>query len=198
MAQRGRPREFDMDAALEQAMCAFWRHGYEGASLRQLTEAMGISPTSLYAAFGDKKTLFLAAVDRYLATHGAFTVETLDGEPTAQRGIARLLQGAAEAYSDPRLPGGCLVSASAGQCSDRSDDVNAALADRRAAIEAAIRNRIARAKNAGELQEDIDAVAVASFYAAVLAGMSALARDGAGRQKLEQIAKLAMQAWPSG
>ena len=197
MASRGRPREFDTDAALDQAMCAFWRHGYEGASLRELTEAMGISPTSLYAAFGDKKALFLAAVDRYLATHGAFTVQTLENEPTARRAIARLLEEASEAYSDPSLPGGCLVSLNSAQCTDRYRDIKAALAERRAATEAAMRDRIARGQKAGELRQNADPDALAGFYAAVMAGMSDLARGGAGRQKLERIAALAMQAWPS-
>src|SRR5712672_80887 len=105
---RGRPRDFDVDEALDRALEVFWRRGYEGASLPDLTAAMGINRPSLYAAFGSKEGLFRRALDRYAEGPAAYVREALD-EPTARRVAERLLGGAAERLTDPRNPGGCLV-----------------------------------------------------------------------------------------
>src|SRR5437660_8698335 len=105
----GRPRSFDRDHALEQAIAVFWEHGYDTASVSLLSERMGISAPSLYAAFGDKRALFLEAVDRYLRTYGAFTARALTEEPTAHGAITLLLHDAAAAYTGPGHPPGCLL-----------------------------------------------------------------------------------------
>src|SRR5437879_5569396 len=104
----GRPRAFDAEHALDEAMEVFWRHGYEGATIAQLTEAMGINPPSLYAAFGSKEGLLKAALDRYTARRDAFMVEILSA-PTARETAERMLMGIADSQTDPANPPGCLL-----------------------------------------------------------------------------------------
>src|SRR3954453_601461 len=95
----GRPRTFDREQALGSAVDVFWHHGYDATSVALLSQAMRITTPSLYSAFGDKRTVFFEALDRYLATYGAFTGRALTEEPTAQRAITRLLRDAADSYT---------------------------------------------------------------------------------------------------
>src|ERR1700719_1378710 len=118
----GRPRSFDLDEALDRALQVFWRKGYEGASLSDLTKAVGVNRPSLYAAFGDKKALFRKALDRYLTGPADYTQEALK-EPTARAVVERLLQGAADLNTAPRNPGGCLMVQGALACSEASDSI---------------------------------------------------------------------------
>ncbi|PZG20456.1 TetR family transcriptional regulator, partial [Micromonospora craterilacus] len=106
-AQVGRPRGFDADEALENAMRVFWQHGYEGASLADLTEAMGINRTSMYAAFGNKEELFRKALTRYSNGPASYGAEAL-AEPTAQRVATVFLHGAVRSSTLPGYPAGCL------------------------------------------------------------------------------------------
>jgi AcrR family transcriptional regulator len=193
---RGRPRAFDRNAALDIAMRLFWRRGYEATSIAELADAMGINPPSLYGAFGDKKRLFTEAVRRYEAGPGGFAARALVEEQTAERAIRRLLVEAAAVFSDPRYPPGCMVVSAATNCAAHAADVAAALAEKRAAMELALRRRIEAAIGAGELPRATDAGEWAAFYAAVFQGMSIEAGDGAGRPKLLAVAERAMDAWP--
>ncbi|WP_035654665.1 TetR/AcrR family transcriptional regulator, partial [Bradyrhizobium sp. STM 3809] len=127
----GRPRTFDRDTALEQAMEVFWRHGYEGATIAQLTDAMGINPPSLYAAFGSKEALLKAALDRYTARREAWMAEVL-GAPTAREVTSRMLMGVAEKQTDPSNPPGCLLVQGGLACGSGSANVPFELAARRA------------------------------------------------------------------
>ncbi|WP_437310879.1 TetR/AcrR family transcriptional regulator [Sorangium sp. So ce388] len=194
---RGRPRAFDRRAALEAALRVFWRHGYDTTSLAELTAAMKITPPSLYAAFGSKKELFLEAVALYAETHGASVAQVLSESPTARAAIARILLEFAAFTSAPEHPLGCFFVLGAMNCTPESAAVEAALRDRRAAGEGALRQRIARGIAEGELPADTDAAALAKFYGAVLQGMSVQARDGASREELEHIARAALLAWPA-
>ncbi len=196
--RRGRPRAFDRDEALDRALELFWTYGYDATSLSALTDAMGIRPPSLYAAFGSKETLFLAALDRYVATSGAFSTRALAEEPTARAAVERLLVDAARVFSDPSTPRGCFVICAATNCAPESHAVEQVLRKRRIASEAALRARIAHGIERGELPSDADATALAKFYAAAFQGMSVQARDGATRAQLEAVARIAMAAWPSG
>jgi AcrR family transcriptional regulator len=193
---RGRPRAFDRDAALEQAMRLFWARGFEATSISDLAAAMGINPPSLYAAFGDKKRLFAEAVDRYQAGPGGFALAALAAGGSAREAIETLLMAAARAFSDPACPPGCMVVLAATNCGAEADDIVEALRARRLGSEAVIRDRILTGVRSGEIAE-ADADALASFYAAVFQGMSIKARDGAPRHELEAMARLAMQAWPA-
>jgi AcrR family transcriptional regulator len=190
----GRPLSFDRDAAVHRAMLLFWRHGYEGTSLSQLTAAMGIAPPSLYAAFGDKRGLFLEAVKRYLS--GPVTSDQLiDQAPTAREAAWALMEGAAIGYTGSDTPPGCLLASSAISCSAAADDVREALAAIRRGIEARLRRKIARAIKTAELPASADAKSLAGLTMTVIQGMSTMARDGASRAHLLRVAQQAMRAW---
>jgi AcrR family transcriptional regulator len=193
----GRPRSFDRDRALDTAVSVFWEHGYEATSISLLTGALGIGAPSLYAAFGDKETLFTEALELYLRTYAAFTQHALAEEPRARDAVERLLRDAAAAYTRPDRPHGCLLISATTNCSPQSADVAARLRALRATSARAIEDKIAAAVRAGELPARTDPRALASFYGATLQGMSAQARDGATQSDLEQIADTALRAWPA-
>ena len=191
----GRPLSFDRDAALERAMLLFWEHGYEATSLAELTAAMGVTPPSVYAAFGDKKRLFLEAVDRYV-TLSSWSVQLIDEAPTAREAAFGLMRQSAINYTGETTPPGCLVATGAISCSNAASDVQHYLADIRRAAEDKLADRIAKAIAADELPPDTDACALAAHVIAVIYGISTLARDGASRAKLLRIVETAMNAWP--
>ena len=193
----GRPLSFDRDAALERAMLVFWCFGYEAASLQELTSAMGITPPSLYAAFGDKEKLYLEAVERYSARN-CHTVKCLFAQaPTARDGIERLLQSAAIEMTCPSHPPGCLVASSAMNCSASAAHVQEVVSECREDMTSLIRTRLDQAIADGELPKDTNAGVLAAFFNTVLQGLSTEARDtGGDRDQLLAIVRTAMQAWP--
>ncbi len=177
-------------------MLLFWRHGYEATSVSELTKAMGITPPSLYTAFGDKKQLFLEAVQLY--TSGAVTSESIVEEASTARAAAiGLLEASAIGFTGESTPTGCLLASSAISCSDAAADVQKALRDIRLNIEHRLRTKILEDRSMVRLKPKIDAGALAGHIMAVIQGMSTLARDGATREKLLSIASAAMLAWPS-
>ena len=191
----GRPRAFDMDQALDRALEVFWRKGYEGATLCDLTAAMGINPPSLYAAFGNKEGLFRKALDRYFALRTAFWEEALNA-PTARAVAETLLLGTAKFLCDPRHPKGCLAVHGALACDEETDCIRKELETRRAASQSAIRERLKRAKREGDLPADADPAALARYLATVIEGMAVQAAGGASRKELEAVADTALRAWP--
>jgi TetR/AcrR family transcriptional regulator, copper-responsive repressor len=193
---RGRPLSFDRDAALERAMHVFWEHGYEAASISDLTAAMGITPPSLYTAFGDKERLFLEAIERYAIGPGGVGTRAMAEEQTARAAIERLLVDAAEELTRPCHPKGCMVVMAATNCSVGAERVQEALAKRRGLAEAGIKARIQRGIDDGELPADTDALALSNFYAIVYRGMSMQAKDGATHASLLATATMAMRSWP--
>ncbi len=195
MRRAGRPRSFDRDIALEAAMLLFWRHGYEATSISDLTHAMGITPPSLYAAFGDKRRLFLAAVERYLG--GLQTIERqITATASAREAAHDLLVSAVLGDTGEDTPPGCLLASSLVSSSNEADAVREALAAIRRSIEYALRARIERDIREGVLPQTTDAEMLAGHVFAVVQGMSTLAKDGAHRDKLMKIAEAAMSAWP--
>ena len=193
---RGRPRGFDRDEALDRAMRLFWERGYEATSVSELTEAMDITPPTLYTFFGDKRRLFLEAVDRYQSGPGCFGAQALTEEPTAERAIRRLLMEAVARFANPKGPKGCLVVLGATNCADESKDIFAALADRRRAAEYAVRKRIIAAQAAGELAEGTDVGALTGMVTATLFGLAIKARDGASPASLRNVVHQMMRSWP--
>ncbi|WP_067533699.1 TetR/AcrR family transcriptional regulator [Nocardia crassostreae] len=191
---RGRPRSFDRDAALDKALRLFWRKGYEATSISDLTGELGIGAPSLYAAFGDKKTLFDEIIDVYGGRYGGFAMRALAEEPTGIAAIERTLREAAVEYTQPGQPNGCMII-SAG-LNTTNAEVATRLEEMRnsnvAAMEAALRADIA----AGALPADTDARILARFAASIMQGMSQSARDGASREDLERVAELALRALP--
>lgn len=193
--QRGRPRSFDRDAALDKAMLAFWDRGYEATSISDLTASLGISAPSLYAAFGDKRKLLDEVVVVYGGRYGDFASVAFAEEPTARAALERILREAADVYTDPAHPPGCMVISAA--VNTTSEEVAQALRERRNANLAMFESRIRADMATGELPADTDARALARYAGAVLQGMSQQSRDGAGREELEAVAALAMRAWPA-
>ncbi|MBR0962687.1 TetR/AcrR family transcriptional regulator [Bradyrhizobium diazoefficiens] len=189
----GRPREFDAEAALDQAMEVFWRHGYEGATIAQLTEAMGINPPSLYACFGNKEGLLKAALDRYTKLRNVWMNEVV-AAPTAREVAERMLMGIADKQTDPANPPGCLLVQGGIACGSGSENVPFELAARRAENEAQLRDRFARAKAEGDLKPTSDPAALARYVSAVAVGMGVMASSGSDREALRQVADVAVQA----
>jgi AcrR family transcriptional regulator len=197
MAVRGRPRAFDVDAALDRAVEVFWQHGYEGTSLRDLTEAMGINRPSLYAAFGSKEELFRKAVSRYAHVDLAYVREALQ-QPTAYRVAEALLLGQVNALTQQGRPWGCLSIQGGVSASPENAGIAEFLASSRLAGEAILAERLARAVAEGDLPEDTDPAALARFLHVVQEGQAVHAAAGVGRELLEQSAEFALRAIPVG
>src|ERR1700731_2321304 len=174
----GRPRSFDLDEALEAATQVFWRQGYQGTSLTDLTQAMGINRPSLYAAYGDKEALFRKVLDRYTTGPVSYVHDALN-QATA-RGVAeRLLLGTAEQMCDARNPAGCLLVQGALVTGDTADSVRRELNSRRRAGQIALQQRLRRAKREGDLPPDSDPAVLARYLMTVTNGMSVQAAGGA-------------------
>jgi AcrR family transcriptional regulator len=190
----GRPREFDRERVLDEAMEVFWRHGYEGATIAELTDAMGINPPSLYAAFGSKEGLLKAALDRYSAKRAEFMREAL-AAPTARKVAELLLLRIADLQTDPANPPGCLLVAGGLACGVGAESVPFELASRRAQTEDQLRDRFVRAKNEGDLAAGADPAALARYLSAVIAGMGVLASSGTDRDELRQVALVSLKVF---
>jgi len=190
-----RPRQFDEDKALDQAMTLFWRHGYEGTSLSELTEAMGINRPSLYATFGNKEALFRRAIGRYLEGPGARVGAAFE-LPTARETVEALLHLHADAPATPGRPLGCLLVTGALGCSAEAEPIRAELSQVRIAGTAALRKRLERAQREGELPESASCGDLARYVWTVFQGMGVMAVDGATRAQLREVAKQAMVGWP--
>lgn len=193
---KGRPREFDADEVLDRALEVFWRKGYEGASLSELTEAMGINRPSLYAAFGNKEELFRKALDRYADGPAAYTREALNA-PTARGVLERLLHGAAEALTHPDYPPGCLGVHGALSCGEAAESIRDELSARRAAYEVLLRQRLERARTEGDLATDIACADLARLVMTVMQGMAVQAAGGASREDLRRVAEMMLRTWPA-
>jgi AcrR family transcriptional regulator len=193
---RGRPLSFDRDAALESAMHVFWERGYEAASIADLTSAMGITPPSLYTAFGDKEQLFLEAIERYALGYGSNGTRALREEATARGAVERWLTESANELTEPCHPKGCMVVMAATNCSAAAERVQNALCLRRAEAIADLGRRIQGGIDSGELPPDTEAKDLANFYAAIYQGMSLQAKDGATHEALMATVRTAMRAWP--
>ncbi|WP_030560670.1 TetR/AcrR family transcriptional regulator [Streptomyces aureocirculatus] len=193
--QRGRPRSFDRDTALEKALRQFWEHGYEATTVSDLTREMGIGAPSLYAAFGDKRTLFEEVLVRYAGSYGAFGGRALAEEPTARAAMERVLREAAAVFTEPGHPHGCMVIHAATNCT--TPEIEQTLRAQRNANIATFAARIQQGVDAGELPGDADAARLARYVGAVFQGLSQQSRDGASRQDLDAVVDLAMRGWPT-
>jgi|SRR5262245_5569700 len=192
----GRPREFDLDEALDRALEVFWAKGYEGTSIPDLTKAMGINRPSLYAAFGNKEALFRKALDRYAEKPAGYVQEALE-EPSARCVMEQLLRGSADSLSNRHHPRGCLLVQGALACGEEADSVRREVASRRAVGLAALRERFERAKSERDLPPDLEPADLARFVLAVIYGMSVQATSGATREQLHRVAELALRIWPA-
>jgi AcrR family transcriptional regulator len=190
----GRPRAFDVEKALHQAMQVFWRKGYLGTSLSDLTDAMGINRPSLYAAFGDKKSLFRKALDHYAKGPSSYLDQALQ-EPTARAVVERLFHGVVNLLTDPRTPATCLWVHGALSCGD--DSLRKEFATQRAAGLAQLTTRFKRAVADGDLSVDSDADTLAHYVQTVNFGLTVQASTGATRRELLRIVELALKTLPT-
>ena len=183
---------------MTKAMHLFWQHGYETTSVAELTAAMGITPPSLYTAFGDKKRLFLETIDRYTNGGAVTAIGLIHDAASARDAAMAMLRGSAIAFTGADTPAGCLVASAAVSGSDAAADVRAHLARFRLDIETALRYKTKTDIAAGRLPTGTNAPALAAMTMAVIQGMSTLAKDGADQSKLLAIAETALQSWPTG
>ena len=191
----GRPRSFDVDQALDCAVHVFRQKGYEGASLSDLTGAMGINRPSLYAAFGDKQRLFRRVLDRY-TEHMLDSLQQATQEKTARRFLEHLFGSAAELLTDPHNPPGCLTVTGALAGGDESEPIRRELICRREQVESLIAERLKRAKKEGELPAESKPADLARYVATVMQGMAVQASAGATRGQLERVGEIALSVWP--
>ena len=165
-------------------MLAFWRRGYEGTSMADLVQALGIASARIYAAFGSKQDLFREAVQRYEAGDGGFADRAMAQEPRVRDALARVLRDAVATYTDDAHPLGCMVVTAATNCAEENEAVAAWLAEHRRQRTQSLIDRLQRALDEGELRAGTDVQALGDFYATQLHGISVQARDGVPRQRL--------------
>ena len=193
----GRPREFDEDAALEAAMRVFWEKSYEGATIADLTEAMGINRSSMYTAFGDKEAVFYRAVERYRKMRMTSIGQAL-AQPSLREALAGLILGTADFLSTPGNPHGCLSIQGALACGTTAEPIKQAMIDWRKSGEAAIRKRLQQAQSEGELAAEIQPADFARYIASVMAGLGIQAANGATRAELRRVAEIALRCIEAG
>jgi AcrR family transcriptional regulator len=191
----GRPRNFDAEHALDRALNVFWRKGFEGTSLPDLTEAMGINRPSLYAAFGNKESLFRKAVDRYEQRHAGRIQQAL-AEPDIRAGIEKLLKGNVALFTDPENPRGCFIVQGALACGEEADKLKQIMTKRRAGFTAALRKRFVQAIRTGELDPKASADDLARYVAALSHGIAVQAADGVSKRELLRVVDVAIAALP--
>ncbi len=196
MATRGRPRTFDPDTALQQATELFWERGYEGTTLSDLAEAMGIASASIYACFGSKADLFRQVMERYGTTYGGPPKRALSEHPTARAAVHAMLCATADQITRPDSPHYCMLVLAAPTGAVENHAVREFLADIRRSQFTAIKERLDHGVDDGYLTAPAERVdALARYYATVVQGLSVQARDGATREDLEAVINCAMAAW---
>lgn len=190
----GRPRAFDREAALEAAMHAFWAHGYETTSISDLSAAMGINAPAIYSAFGDKERLYLEAVERYVGDPQQ-QADAIRDAPTSFDAANMVLGWAIDRFTNDATPKGCLVASSLATGSEKSKHLRSKGTAIRADLEVSLTERIERDVKSGLLSPDANATDLAATIVCAVQGLSALARDGASRSKLEGIVRAVMTVW---
>ncbi len=191
LGKTGRPISFDKDTALEAAMLLFWERGYEGTSMADLTEAMGLSPSSIYAAFGDKEALFSLAVKRYMDSRAQYATRALE-EPTLERVIRALFDNTVAFLTTPGHPPTCMTLAGAMGCSVDATPARDLMTEIRKQNEVAIRERLLQARKSGELSKDINVDDYTRYLSSILAGLSIQAANGSTKAELKRTAQMAL------
>ena len=192
---RGRPREFCVEGALAAALRVFWSKGYEGASLTDLTDAMGITRPSLYAAFGNKEALFRKALDLYEREKLAYVGEALKA-PTSRQVAERLLHGALEMQTSDSEPKGCMRVISSVSCGPEAESIRADLMVRRQSSQKALCDRLQQAKDEGDLPASTDIEGLCAYLGAIIQGMSIQAGSGSTKAQLKALVETSLAMWP--
>jgi len=188
----GRPISFDKDAALEEAMLLFWERGFEGTSMADLTQAMGLNPSSIYAAFGDKHALFSLAVKRYLDTRAQYATEALE-KPTLEKVIRALFDSTVAFLTTPGHPPTCMTLGGAMGCSVDATPARDLMTEVRIQNEAAMRERFLQARQSGELSKDVNVDDYTRYLSLMLAGLSVQAANGSTKAELKRTAQMALR-----
>ncbi len=191
---RGRPRSFDTEKAVQKAAHLFWERGYEGTSVEDLTTAMGITTQSLYAAFGSKAELYRQALAWYQQEIGILARRPFAEEPDVAKAIGRSIRELAAQFTRSDLPHGCMRSTALIRCATQHEDIAAHAARLRAETAQAIKARLDRGREDGQLARDTDTAALAGFIHALIVGMSVAAQDGSATAELLPLADFAMTA----
>jgi AcrR family transcriptional regulator len=195
---RGRPAVFDRAVALHAAMKLFWERGYEGTSFDDLIATMGISASSFYNSFGSKEALYCEATQTYLEWSGQWFFAILnDPSIDTRTAFAHLFEATAEEFTRGDRPLGCMISLAGTHCPPGLSNIRDMMAEHRAFSEGAMANRMRKGVANGDMPKDTDCDMLAAYYSAVARGLAVQARDGAAREKLSEIGRLAMRAWPA-
>ena len=188
----GRPIGFDREAALEAAMLLFWQRGYEGTSMADLTHAMGLNPSSIYAAFGDKHTLFQFVVKRYMELRAQYAVRALE-EPTLERFIRALFDNTVAFLTTPGHPPTCMTLAGAAGCSLEATPARHLMTAIRKQNQVALRERLLKARKSGELPKEINVDDYTRYLSTIIAGLSIQAANGSTKTELKRTARMALR-----
>ncbi|MBP2266357.1 AcrR family transcriptional regulator [Pseudarthrobacter sp. PvP004] len=193
----GRKRGFDDQVALQTAMELFWRQGYEGTSIADLTKALGINPPSLYAAFGSKRDLFEKTLDRYMCERSV-QLEDAMAQPTAHEAVLDLLTGRVRVFTSPGQPAGCMTVQAGLSSGEPHHEIVDLLAAAREEIRQTVLDRLDKALADGDLPAGTNCTALARYVMAAIYGLSVEAASGAPREELMAAAELAAQVVPRG
>ena len=188
----GRPIGFDKDGALEAAMLLFWERGYEGTSMADLTQAMGLNPSSIYAAFGDKHALFQLAVKRYMEMRAQYAGKALE-EPTLEKVVRALFDNTVAFLTTPGHPPTCMTLAGAVGCSLDASPARDLMTEIRKQNQVALRQRLLKARKSGELSKDIDLDDYTRYLSTIIAGLSIQAANGSTKAELNRTAQMALR-----
>jgi AcrR family transcriptional regulator len=194
---RGRPKNFDRSVALQQAMMLFWERGFEGASFDDLTAAMGISASSFYNSFGSKERLYQEATEAYTVAAGKWFAGELNADTDTRTAFHRLLTAAAREFTRNDRPSGCMIALACTQVSPALTSLRDTMVAYRGAAQSAMAARIQRGIDEGDVPKDTDVEALAAFFSALSRGLADQARDGASRERLQEIVEVGMRTWPA-
>ncbi len=196
--ERGRPRKFDRDLALDKALMVFWQNGFQGASLSTLTDAMGINKPSLYAAFGDKSSLYRQALQRYSEREGEKHAHAMAQETQARAAIRAFLMSAVRLLTDAHHPGGCFVVTGTSDCGikDTPADVRHAVKEALTGFQGFIQQRLEQAQAEGDLPSDTNCAVLSAYFGTLLSGLAVQAKVGVTEEQLIRVVDTSLEAWP--
>jgi AcrR family transcriptional regulator len=188
----GRPISFDKDAALEAAMLLFWERGFEGTAMADLTQAMGLNPSSIYAAFGDKHALFSLAVKRYVERRAQYATRALE-EPTLEKVVRALFDNTVAFLTAPGHPPTCMTLAGAVGCSVEATPARDIMTEIRRQNEVAMKERFLQARKSGEFPKDVNVGDYTRYLSSIIAGLSIQAANGSTKAELKRTSQMALR-----
>ena len=184
---RGRPRSFDRNEVLDAAVLVFWEKGYDGASIEDLTGAMGINRPSLYSTFSNKRGLFIEAIDRYAATRGNRAFSAFRLEPDSRKAVAGFFEASIECATEEGKPRGCLINTVATDAAENDGELRDKLSKMFSRTDGAIAERLEANRDGGPSGTP-HPEGLARMAHSVTHSIMTRARAGASRVELAEIA----------